>query len=61
MSAYRYGQSVTLPKRLWSKPDVPQTATVRLVDEINRSVQVMHAGYIQTISFEELDAAVSGR
>ncbi len=58
MSAYRYGQTVTLPARLSTEPGVTQTATVKFVDEIRGYVHVPHAGYIVTVGFEELDAAV---
>jgi hypothetical protein len=54
---YTWGQTVTLPARFQDEPGVYATATVRFVDMIDRCVRVIVAGYEQTISFEELDAA----
>jgi hypothetical protein len=54
---YEWGQTVTLPARFAPEPGVVATATIGFVDEIDRYVRVPAQGYMQVVSFEELDAA----
>jgi hypothetical protein len=54
---YTWGQTVTLPARFATVAGVVETAEIGFVDSVDRYVRVPAQGYMQTISFEELDAA----